>query len=114
MTLYRFIKKKELLLLSFTIDLKNDSISDLNNYSKTTNIPKDKWYFLKGSPSELSKIAKRFKTSFKNTNNYGDFYHSSYFALVDTKKRVRGFYDILNEEAIKELKEDIKILINEN
>jgi len=27
---------------------------------------------------------------------------------------VRGFYDILNEEAIKELKEDIKILINEN
>jgi MoxR-like ATPase len=35
-------------------------------------------------------------------------------ALVDTKKQVRGFYDILNEEAIKELKEDIKILINEN
>jgi cytochrome oxidase Cu insertion factor (SCO1/SenC/PrrC family) len=84
-------QKKELLLLSFTIDLKNDSISDLNKYSETTNVPKDKWYFLKGSPSELSKIAKKFKTSFKNTNNYGDFYPSSFVALVDTKKQVREF-----------------------
>ena len=80
-----------MLLLSFTIDLKNDSISDLNKYSETTNVPKDKWYFLKGSPSELSKIAKKFKTSFKNTNNYGDFYNSSFVALVDTKKQVREF-----------------------
>jgi len=106
-------QKESLLVLSITIDLKNDSIPVLNNYSEATNISKDKWVFLKGSPLELSKIAKKFKTSFSNSNNSGDFYHSSYVALVDTKQQIRGFYDILNAEAIQLLKEDIELLLNE-
>lgn len=106
-------QKENLLVLSITIDLKLDSISVLNHYSDATSIPKDKWVFLKGSPSELSKIAKKFKTSFSNSNNSGDFYHSSYVALVDTQQQIRGFYDILNEEAVILLKEDISMLLNE-
>lgn len=105
-------QKENFLVISFTIDLKNDSISVLNNYSNATGISKDKWVFLKGSSSELSKIANKFKTSFSNSNNSGDFYHSSFVALVDTKQQIRGFYDLLNEEAILLLKEDITILLN--
>jgi len=106
-------KKDEFLILSFTIDLKNDSISVLNNYSDATSISKDKWVFLKGSTSELSEIAMKFKTNYSNTNNSGDFYHSSYVALIDTKQQIRGFYDILNDKAIQLLKEDIEILLSE-
>jgi len=106
-------QKKNFLILSFTIDLKNDSILVLNQYSDATSIPKDKWVFLKGNPTELSKIAMKFKTSFSNYNNSSDFYHSSYVALIDTKQQIRGFYDILNEEAIQLLKEDIDLLLNE-
>jgi len=105
-------QKENLIILSFTIDLKHDSIPVLKSYSEATSIPKNKWVFLKGSSSELSKIAKKFKTSFSNSSNSGDFYHSSYVALIDTKQQIRGFYDILNEEAIKLLKEDIIILLN--
>ena len=61
-------QKENFLVLSFTIDLKNDSISVLNNYSNTTGVSKSKWIFLKGSSSELSKIANKFKTSFRNSN----------------------------------------------
>lgn len=106
-------KKDNLIILSFSIDLKKDSTSVLNNYSNATNISKDKWVFLKGTPSELSKIAQKFKTSYSNSKNSGDFYHSSYVALMDTKQQIRGFYDILNEEDILLLKEDIHILLNE-
>jgi protein SCO1/2 len=36
-----------------------------------------------------------------------DMVHTENFVLVDTKKRVRGFYDGTNKEDIKRLIEDI-------
>jgi protein SCO1/2 len=103
--------KKDLLLLSFTIDIKNDSIEDLKKYSISTGISKDKWYFLKGNQNELSKMALKFKTSFRNVNNSIDFYHSSFVVLIDNKQQIRGFYDILNNEEAKNLEDDINVLL---
>lgn len=103
--------QKNLILLSFTIDIKNDSIENLKKYSIATGISKHKWYFLKGSRNELTKIAMKFKTSFRNVNNSIDFYHSSFVALVDTKQQIRGFYDILNNEEAKNLEDDIIVLL---
>jgi protein SCO1/2 len=40
-----------------------------------------------------------------------DMVHTENFVLVDTKKRVRGFYDGTNKEDIKRLIEDITFLV---
>lgn len=107
------IKNEKFILVSYTIDIKSDSISVLNKYSEETSISKNKWFFLKGSPEELASISKKFRTSFTKYQNSTDFYHSSYVAIVDTKQQIRGFYDLLNNEAVTLLKEDINLLLNE-
>lgn len=107
------VKNEKFILVSYTIDIKNDSISVLNKYSEETSISKNKWFFLKGSPKELASISKKFRTSFTKYQNSTDFYHSSNVALVDTKQQIRGFYDLLNNEAVTLLKEDINLLLNE-
>lgn len=107
------VKNEKFILVSYTIDIKSDSISVLNKYSEETSISKNKWFFLKGSPEELASISKKFRTSFTKYQNSTDFYHSSYVAIVDTKQQIRGFYDLLNNEAVTLLKEDINLLLNE-
>jgi len=107
------IKNEKFILTSFTIDIKNDSISVLNKYSEGTSIPKDKWFFLKGSSDELESIAHKFRTSFSKYRKSTDFYHSSYVVLIDKEQQIRGFYDLLNNEAVILLKEDINLLLNE-
>ncbi len=107
------IENENFILISYTIDTKNDSVSVLGKYSDGTFISKDKWFFLKGSPEELASISKKFRTSFTKYEKSNDFYHSSYVALVDTKQQIRGFYDILNNEAVTLLKEDINLLLKE-
>ena len=36
--------------------------------------------------------------------------HTEYFVLIDTKKRIRGFYDGTDSEAVDQLLDDIKLL----
>ena len=107
------VKNEKFILVSYTIDIKSDSISVLNKYSEETSISKNKWFFLNGSPEELASISKKFRTSFTKYQNSTDFYHSSNVALVDTKQQIRGFYDLLNNEAVTLLKKDINLLLNE-
>jgi len=107
------INSKRFILTSYTIDIKNDSVSVLNKYSEGTTISKDKWFFLKGSSEELASISEKFRASFTTYQNSNDFYHSSYVALIDTKQQIRGFYDLLNNEAVILLKDDINLLLNE-
>jgi protein SCO1/2 len=39
--------------------------------------------------------------------------HTENFVLVDKEKRIRGFYDGTDSEAIKDLMHDIKVLKDE-
>ena len=43
----------------------------------------------------------------------GGFIHSSLFILVDKNLHIRGIYDGLEEEELKKLNTDLKLLINE-
>ena len=107
-------KNEKLMILSFTIDPENDSIPVLKEYAEATEIAPHKWRFLSGDSIQLSHIAKKFRTSFSKNNDGTDFYHSSFIALVDSKQRIRGFYNILEEEAVLLLKKDVTILLKEN
>jgi protein SCO1/2 len=67
----------------------------------------DNWWFLTGSKENLYKSARESyllddpKNSSKNIAD--QFIHTQFFALVDKKGQVRGIYDGLKQDEIKQL-----------
>jgi len=106
-----FKNEENFIIISHTIDPKNDSIPILKNYAIATGIPNEKWQFLRSTVENTKLQAKQFMTNFKPNEDGTDFYHSSYVALIDRNQLIRGFYNILIPEEVIRLKEDISILL---
>ncbi|GAA3567903.1 hypothetical protein GCM10022395_17490 [Snuella lapsa] len=102
----------DFIILSFSIDPKNDSVPILEAYANSTGIPHLKWHFLNGNKNQLDHVAKLFRTSFEPLNYGIDFYHSSFAALVDKNQEIRGFYNLLDQQSITKLMEAIDFLLD--
>lgn len=76
-----------------------------------------KWYFLTGQKDSLYRMAREsyLLDNDKNpTANIADrFIHTQFFALVDKDQQVRGIYDGLKTEELKQLEDDIEKLLEE-
>jgi len=114
--------------ISITPDI--DTPEVLKTYAKENEITHRNWHLLTGkSYDEVSKLSNKGFTLYagKGDAAHGGFEHSGLFALVDKEGNIRSrndaygnpikFYRALEEHSfpdqIKELKEDIKILLNE-
>lgn len=106
-----FLDDEAVIIMSHSIDPKNDTINVLKNYAETTEIPSYKWQFVRSSEENTKNLAKQMMTNFKPNEEGTDFYHSSYVALLDSDKKIRGFYNSLIPEEMKRLKEDIQRLL---
>lgn len=104
-------KASDFKITSFSIDSKYDTPEVLKLYANSTNVIYNKWFFLTGSNEELNHTAKLFRTSFSQNEDNIDFYHSSYVALVDRQKHIRGFYNLLEPASVNKLKKDLKKLL---
>ncbi len=102
----------DFLIISHTIDPEHDSIPVLKSYSESTGIPNNSWQFLHADVEKTKAQANQFMTRFAPTKDGTDFYHSSYVALVDKKRAIRGFYNILVNEDLERLKNDISFLLS--
>jgi len=91
-------------LVSFTIDPKNDTPEVLANYAKRYKADPARWYFLTGKPEDLRTLS---YDTFHLSEVGGALEHSSRFALVDRKGRIRGFYETTDTNALQQLVEDI-------
>ena len=117
-------------IVSFSITPDIDSPKVLKQYSKDHIITCNNWQMLTGQPQEYvyNLSNKGFKLYAGNgATDHGGFEHSGLFALVDKEGNIRSrkdkngnpimYYRALEEsgfpDQIKELKEDIKILLNE-
>ncbi len=106
-----FLEEESFLLVSHSIDQKNDTIEALKKYSDATEIPSYKWLFVTSTEEDTRQQAKQFMTNFRPNEDGTDFYHSSYVALLDKNQRIRGFYNILIPEDVERLKANIKMLL---
>ncbi len=106
------IDDEDFLIISHTIDAANDTPEVLKNYAEVTGISSDRWQFLTASEDQTKAQAKQYMTNFKPNEDGTDFYHSSYVALVDKERMIRGFYDLLKPKEVELLKEDIKVLLD--
>lgn len=103
-----------LLIVSFTVDPERDSVKRLQNYAEKSEIGNG-WHLLTGDKRALYRLA---RNSFLITATDGDggpddFIHSDKFVLIDTQKRIRGFYNGTEETEVAQLIKDIKKLANE-
>tara|TARA_Y100001968_G_C18748664_1_gene432381 strand:+ start:57 stop:482 length:426 start_codon:yes stop_codon:yes gene_type:complete len=115
--------------LSHTVDPINDTpermlkyVNDLNK--KNIGINLSNWDFITGDKEDLYDIAKAYFVNVSaDSLAPGGFLHSEYFVLVDKEGRVRsgvdrnnsvvGVYDGTNDAQMKDLINDVKVLLAE-
>ncbi len=102
------------LLLSHTVMPEVDSVAQLKKYAIEKGVDSEKWNLVTGDKKQIYDLARKSYMAAKDVayNSY-DLVHTENFVLVDTKKRVRGFYDGTKPEDIDKLLDDIKILEKE-
>ena len=101
----------EVLLLSHTVTPEIDTVAQLKKYALEKGVDDSKWNLVTGSKEEIYNLARKSYLAAKNTpyDPY-ELIHTENFVLVDTQRRIRGFYDGTDPEAIKKLLDDIEIL----
>ncbi len=115
--------------LSHTVDPANDTPQKLSRYvdliqGKNISINLSNWDFVTGEKDQLYKTASNyFVNASVDSLAPGGFLHSEYFILVDKEGRVRsgidkngnavGAYDGTNEVQMKDLINDINVLMAE-
>jgi protein SCO1/2 len=108
----------QVLIMSHTVDPKNDSSAAMMAYSKKFNADPQHWLFLTGDKQELYNMARYSYLISAQDDTTGvsidkDFIHDNHFVLVDKENNVRGFYDGLDMKEVNQLIEDIRILKEE-
>jgi len=105
----------EVLLLSHTVFPKTDSVPVLKEYAEEKGIIDEKWNLVTGDKKQIYDLARKSYLASKTNGDGGpyDMIHTENFVLVDKEKRIRGFYDGTDSEAIKDLMHDIKVLKDE-
>ena len=103
------------MLLSFSVTPKIDSVPQLKKYAIEKGVNDEKWNLLTGNKKEIYTMARKSYLVVKEDGDGGpyDMIHTENFILVDPKKRIRGFYDGTDTLAIRELLIDLEILKDE-
>ena len=104
----------EFLMISFSVTPWIDSIPKLQSFAKSYGITAKNWHLLTGKKSEIYKLARKSYFAEKNlgfTKDSSEFLHTEHVVLVDKKLRLRGIYNATLKLEMKQLKEDIALLI---
>lgn len=111
----RFRKNKMVQLYSITVNPEDDTLERLRGYkSKWGHF--DHWYFLRGADHQ--EVAKIVREGFLldvvyDPKDKTSFIHSSQLVLLDSKRRIRGYYDSLINEDTDKLVDEVKLLLTE-
>ncbi|SFU68578.1 protein SCO1/2 [Pustulibacterium marinum] len=102
-------------LLSHSVTPAIDSVPQLKKYALEKGVDDSKWNLVTGDKKQIYDLARKSYLAVKTDGDGGayDMIHTENFILVDTQKRIRGFYDGTKEEDIEKLFNDIKSLEKE-
>jgi protein SCO1/2 len=107
-----FINNPKVMLLSHTVFPETDSVAVLKEYAKKNGVIDTKWNLVTGDKRQIYAMARKSYLAVKlgKPEELYDMVHTENFVLVDSKRRVRGFYDGTKKEDIERLIEDINFL----
>ena len=110
-----FAKNSKVMLLSHSVMPDVDEVKVLKKYAIKNKVDDAKWNLVTGDKKEIYRMARKSYLAVKQgkPEEMYDMVHTENFVLVDTKKRVRGFYDGTKKEEITRLIDDITFLLSE-
>ena len=109
----KILDNPNIMLLSFSVTPKIDSVAQLKKYATEKGIKDSKWNLLTGDKKQIYTLARESYFVVKEGQGINSMIHTENFVLIDPDKRIRGFYDGTNDEEILELMDDIVILEEE-
>jgi protein SCO1/2 len=120
----RFKGFEDFRILSFTVDPDHDTVEVLQKYAERMNAQDGLWYFFTGERDALYRTAGHYLLSAQEDSTAdGGFLHSEQIVLIDWEGRIRsrkddngnvvGSYNALDETQMRDLTDDIKVLIAE-
>ena len=113
----------KVMFLSHSVTPDIDSVSVLKEYAIRKGVIDSKWNLVTGNKEQIYYMARKSYLAVKtgNSSELYDMVHTENFVLIDSKRRVRGFYDGTNLDSptedgvknVKQLLEDILFLCDE-
>lgn len=113
----------KVMLLSHSVTPDIDSVSVLKKYALEKGVIDSKWNLVTGNKKDIYYIARKSYLAVKtgNPSEIYDMVHTENFVLIDSKRRIRGFYDGTNLDGptepgiknVKQLLEAINFLCSE-
>lgn len=110
-----FKDDSDIKFISHTVNPEYDSVNVLADYAAAHHARYGQWYLVTGNKKELYDLARESYMLDASEGDGGeeDFIHTQNFALIDTEKHIRGYYDGTNPKEIDQLINDIKLLKKE-
>lgn len=105
----------QVMLLSHSVTPKIDSVPQLKKYALEKGVIDAKWHLVTGDKKQIYALARKSYLAVKDDGDGGpyDMIHSENFILIDPDRRIRGFYDGTDPEAIDKLWSDLQLLMEE-
>lgn len=112
-------------IISITIDPAHDTPQKLKEHAKLLGVKSSNWNFLTGEKNAIMDLSNKGFNLYagENAKVNGGFEHSGLFALIDKDGNIRCrkdefgnpilYYDGLDKKGVREIQEDIKILLEE-
>ncbi|MDA1043697.1 MAG: SCO family protein [Verrucomicrobia bacterium] len=101
-------RTKDLAFVSISVTPDYDTPEVLAEFAAKHRANRAYWHFLTGPMEDIKDLSVK---GLKIGTQDDPVNHSSYFVLVDRNAAVRGYYDGMDEKAMKRLKKDIRHLL---
>lgn len=105
----------DVVLLSFSIDPKRDSVGRLHNYAGKLGVKdSNRWHFLTGDKDMIYQTAEKLMIyAAQDSTAPGGYIHNGKFALIDGNGDIRGYYEGTDSESVSQLLTAIDVLLAE-
>jgi protein SCO1/2 len=101
-------------LVSFSVDPAHDTPERLRAYAQAHGADGARWRFLTGDPGAVRlAVEKGLMTAMESSGEAGgvpNIAHGSHFVLVDGGGRIRGTYDMNDDDAVDRVVRDLRLV----
>lgn len=110
----KYRQNPHVMFLSHTVDPETDSVNVLYDYARRFKTDHKQWLFVTGPKDEIYRMAQEdYRVTATTGKKDIDFIHSEKLVLIDKNFRIRGYFDGLDFNEVKELMDAIRILLKE-
>ena len=108
-----FMNDDDILLLSHSVTPEKDNVTVLRKYAKEKKVNSKRWKLLTGEKNEIYNLGRKYyfveeDEGVKKGNDV--FLHTENFILIDKQRHIRGIYNGLDPNSMRNLINDIAVL----